>query len=91
MTMRHNPSHTAQPERKLNRSCNGRRKCVTEGDGYGKIKLHHLHYHSELLLQQTAYPYKFHTLLGASVNYQLSVTDLQTLVSFHRNVLSLKT
>ena len=33
MTMRHNQSYTAQPERKLNWLCNGRRKCVTEGGG----------------------------------------------------------
>ena len=25
-------------------------------EGYGKIKLHHLHCHSELLLQETVYP-----------------------------------
>ena len=31
-------------------------------EGYGKIKLHHLHSHSELPLLETFYPYKFHTL-----------------------------
>ena len=38
MTMRHNQSYTAQPERKLNWLCNGRRKCVTEGGGLWKNK-----------------------------------------------------
>ena len=33
MTKRHNQSYTAQPGRKLNWLCNGRRKCVTEGGG----------------------------------------------------------
>ena len=32
MTMRHNQSYTAQPERKLNWLCNGRRKYVIEGE-----------------------------------------------------------
>ena len=69
MTMPHNPSDTAQPERKLNWLCNGGRKYVRgrkeicqREEGYGKIKLHHLHCHSELLLQETVYPYKSHTL-----------------------------
>ena len=30
-------------------------------EGYRKIKLYQLHCHSELLLQETVYPYKFHT------------------------------
>ena len=38
MTMRHNQSYTAQPERKLNWLCNERRKCVTEGGGLWKNK-----------------------------------------------------
>ena len=50
MTMQHNQSYTAQPERKLNCLSNGRRKCVTEGGGLWKIKMHHPHCHSELLL-----------------------------------------
>ena len=29
---------------------------VSQREGYGKIKLHHLHCHSELLLQETVYP-----------------------------------
>ena len=62
MTMRHDPSYTAQPERKLNWSCNGRRNVSQREEGYEKIKLHHFHYHSELPLLETVYPYKFHTL-----------------------------
>ena len=38
MTMRHNQSYTAEPERKLNWLCNGGRKCVTEGGGLWKNK-----------------------------------------------------
>ena len=38
MTMQHNQSYTAQPERKLNWLSNGRRKCVTEGGGLWKNK-----------------------------------------------------
>ena len=33
MTIPHNPSYTAQRERKLNWLCNGRKKCVTEKGG----------------------------------------------------------
>ena len=49
-------TQTAQPERKSNWLCSGRKKRVTGEEGYGKIKLHHLHCHSELLLQETVYP-----------------------------------
>ena len=51
MTMPHNPSDTAQLERKLNWLCNAWKKEICQREeGYGKMKLHHLHCHSELLL-----------------------------------------
>ena len=51
MTMPHNPSDTAQLERKLNWLCNTWKKEICQREeGYGKMKLHHLHCHSELLL-----------------------------------------
>ena len=61
--MPRNPSDTAQPERKLI-GCAMEEGNMSEGGikGYGKIKLHHLHCHSELLLQETVYPYKSHYL-----------------------------
>ena len=38
MTMQHNQSYTAQPERKFKWLCNRRRKCVTDGGGLWKNK-----------------------------------------------------
>ena len=50
--MPHNPSDTAQLERKLNWLCNVWNKEICQREeGYGKMKLHHLHCHSELLLR----------------------------------------
>ena len=62
MTMLHDPSYTAQSERKLISHAMEEGDVSQREEGYEKIKLHHLHCHSELPLLETVYPYKFHTL-----------------------------
>ena len=62
MTMQHDPSYTAQSERKLISHAMEEGGVSQREEGYEKIKLHHLHCHSELPLLETVYPYKFHTL-----------------------------
>ena len=61
MTMPDDLSHTTQLNRKF---VHGGGKCITdqEGGGFRKMKPHHLHCHPQLLLQETVYSFKFHTL-----------------------------